>query len=456
MLFGALFVGSFAVLQRSVFGKETAEYTAIFPDAGGLTTGAKVLMSGVQIGQVKSVELASPGEARAVLAIHSDQQIPRGSTALLPASLISLGEKEVQIIPPASIAGYLQPGDSLAGSLGGPLDSFFPDSAETVRELNATLAALRKVVEDAELRDSLVGVMESSEKTIENFGMLAGRVDGLLARNQSNIDTMVRSVALSLENLQVVSEKVRDLAASGDLEARTMTLLDNMNSAVAAGKQLVEELDAMASDPEMRGALKSTMANVSTMSESGTKIAKNAETIAENAVTMSAEGAELMKKANVLADEVKTLLESFRKTVDKFQSPSGKLFPEMEMEAGLTHQTEPGHYRADFNLTWPMGQEKITFGLYDAFESNKLNLQLVKPLGDRLDLRYGVYASKPSVGVDYAFAPRLGLRSDLFGLNDPQFDLRLRFDFGNGLLGWAGVERLFDRNAPSIGVGIKR
>jgi phospholipid/cholesterol/gamma-HCH transport system substrate-binding protein len=119
-------------------------------------------------------------------------------------------------------------------------------------------------------------------------------------------------------------------------------------------------------------------------------------------------------------------------------------------------ETDPGRIRTDMNVTIPVGEENLTFGLYDAFESNKLNLQFSRNLNNYLALRYGVYASKPGVGVDYALAPRLNLRSDLFGLNEPQLDLRLGYRLDSRFNAWVGVERIFQRPMAAIGFGIKR
>jgi hypothetical protein len=48
------------------------------------------------------------------------------------------------------------------------------------------------------------------------------------------------------------------------------------------------------------------------------------------------------------------------------------------------------------------------------------------------------------------------LQSEIFGLNDTQFDVKARYDFGGGFLGWVGVERIFEDNAPAIGIGVRR
>jgi hypothetical protein len=50
----------------------------------------------------------------------------------------------------------------------------------------------------------------------------------------------------------------------------------------------------------------------------------------------------------------------------------------------------------------------------------------------------------------------MGFRVDLFGLNKTQLDMRARYNFGGGVHGWLGVDRVFDRNTPSIGIGFGR
>jgi phospholipid/cholesterol/gamma-HCH transport system substrate-binding protein len=191
------------------------------------------------------------------------------------------------------------------------------------------------------------------------------------------------------------------------------------------------------------------------MTESGTKIASKFETISGNGIEISAQTVELLKKANTLADDLKDLMKEAKGAVSKIKNPD-KIFPDVQLEADVSRQTRPGHTRTDINMRVPFGHETYLVGLYDAFESNKLNVQMVKTFNPRLDLRYGVYASKPGIGVDYRLAPNLWVRSDAFGLNETQFDLRARYDFGGGLSGWIGLERIFQDNSPAIGIGFRR
>ena len=458
VVFVGLLVATYAVLEKSFFAKPTDDYYVVFDNAGGLEPGARVLFAGVQIGAVTKVELITAGQAQATIAVEKNYQIPVGSRAVLPTSFISIGDRQVEIMPPpnAEKVAMLKPGDKIPGSLASPLANLIPNSEKTVEELNKTLVAFRELVQDPELKKSLTSLMGSSEKTAASFGGLADRMDALLARNTDQFETMLATTATSLENLQAVSYQVRKLVESGDIQDRTVKLLDNLNAAVESGQKLVAEMSSLAGDPEMRSNMKETLANVKTMSESGTRIASNAETITQNGVTVSDEAVKLARKANELAEKVDSLIETFKTTLERFKSGGTGLVNDTHFTADLVRETDPGRLRTDLNVIFPFGQERLQVGLYDAAESNKLNLQFGRDVSKSMALRYGVYASKPAVGVDYALAPRLNLRSDLFGLNEPQLDFRLAYQYGQDLSAWLGIERIFQRPMAAFGIGIKK
>jgi len=302
------------------------------------------------------------------------------------------------------------------------------------------------------LKDLMRTVSETSKK----FGNVAGRMDGLLAANQGKFGTLLTTTGETLKNMQAVSVEIKKMIAGGELQSKTTALLDNLNDAVVHGKTLVTDLQALVNDPDMRASLKDTMSNVKVMSDSGTKIAANAEVMSANGVDISEETKALMKKANALADQVQGMIEKFNNMVDRIGGKGKSLAQGLEFEATLAQETRPGRLRADANVFIPFGKDKVMFGLYDAFESNKINLQLQRQMGPNLGLRYGAYASKPGVGVDYTLGSKLGLRGDLYGLNDSRLDVRLGYRFGHGVEGWAGINNIFERTAPSFGVTIRK
>ncbi len=456
ILFGVLFIGVYATLQKSFFARQADVYYAVFADAGGLTTGSPVFLSGVQIGSVEKIDLVKPGEARVVLSIDKGRPIPEGSQAVLPTSFISIGDKQLQIVPPAAITNLLQPGDTIPGTLQKPLDSLLPNSEKTVEELNNTLIAVQKLLEDQQLKGGVTDLLATSQETAKKFGNLAGRIDGFMASNQGQVASMIKTTHASLMNLQAMSTEFRKLVESGQIQGKTTQLLDNMNAAVIQGQKLVADLQATANDPEIKASMKGTLKNFETMSQSGTRIAVDAEAMAKNGVVISEETVTLLKKANKLASDAEKLIEEFKKTVEKLEGKGKSMLPKVSAEAVAMRETNPGRTRADVNIDFSIGSDRFLIGMYDAFESNKINAQIYKAMGPSLDLRYGVYASKPGVGVDYSLAPKLKLRGDLFGLNDPQLDFRLRYEFGSGITGWLGMDRIFERNSPSFGVGIRK
>jgi phospholipid/cholesterol/gamma-HCH transport system substrate-binding protein len=458
IVFVGLLLATYAVLQRSAFAKETDDYYVEFANAGGIQAGAPVLLAGVRIGSVTKVELVTVGKARATIAIERGHQIPVGSRAVLPTSFLTIGDRQIEIVPPsdAERAAMLKPGDTIPGTLASPMQNIFPDSEKTIAELNATLVSFRELLEDEELRGGLKSLMATSEETVARFGGLAERMDTVISQNSKSLDTLLATTAVSLENLQAVTYEIRELVESGQIQDRTVALLDSLNTAVESGQKLIAELNSLASDPTMRTNLQETLANMRTMSESGTRIATSAEAMAENGVVVSDEAVKLAKKANELAVKVDELIETFKQTLQRFAPGAAALGTGVEFSADLVRESDPGRFRTDINVAVPLGREKLTLGLYDAAESNKLNAQFIRAIRGGMDLRYGVYASKPGIGVDYAFAPRLNFRADLFGLNDPQLDLRMAYRFDQGFSAWLGLERLFQRPAPALGFGIRK
>ncbi len=455
LIFMGLMLGAFAVLQKSFFSKPVELYYAEFPDAGGITSGSSVLMAGVKVGHVQEVKIVAPNKAKLTLAVEKGTFIPEHTTALIPASFISIGDMKIQLIVSAKDSGQLTPGSTIVGRLGSPLDAIAPESGKTLEEVNKTLVSIQGLLEDKGLKKDLSDLMKSVALTSKKFGMVAGHFDNLIVANQSKFSSLLASTSATLQNMQAVSLEVKKLVASGELQGKTTALLDNLNAAVIQGRELVSSLQGFVGDPEMRGNMKETLGNFKVMSESGTKIASNAEKMSANGIEISEETKTLMKKANQLADQVQSLIEKFNKTVDKI-GQGKNLVKDIEFEATLARESNPGRTRTDFNAYIPIGKEKAMLGIYDAFETNKVNLQFLKQTSPNLGLRYGVYAGKPGIGVDYDATSRLGLRGDLFGLNDPRLDFRLNYRISSGLSGWAGVNNIFEKVSPSVGVTIRK
>jgi phospholipid/cholesterol/gamma-HCH transport system substrate-binding protein len=455
VVFVGLLFGAYALLGKSLFAKESEVYYAEFADAGGVTPGTRVLLAGVRVGEVESVSLEGPALARVALSLAKGTVLPEGTTAQLPTSLIGFGDNPVLLIPPDRVEGRLFPGAVLAGVRPSALEGLLPDSKETIRELNATLAATRKLMEDRELKDSLVALLESGNKTLAEFGAIARETQGLLADNRVTIQAAMNDAARAMADVRKSTEMLAKLATDEQMQGQLRTIVANLESTSKKTDDLVGEINAMVTDPELRNPMKATMANVEKMSETGTKIVENTEVMTKNGIVVSEKAVEIADKASALADEASKVLKRLQEFFDKVPDVSVK---PIDVSMDLLRETRDARWRTDVNMALgkPLGDSTLHFGLYDAFEGNKVNLQLGKAFGNGSEYRYGIYASKPGVGVDFHVAPRFSLRGDWFDINNPRFDLRGRYEFGNGLVGWFGVDRLLNDNAPIIGIGIRK
>ncbi len=481
VIFLALVFGTYAALGQSLLGGRRAEYRIRFADAGGVTTGTKVLMAGVQVGLVRSVRLVSPTEAEAVFDAERSTVLPEGTTAVLPASLVGgLGDTRIDLVAPARSAPPLPPGSTLAGTKAGPLDALLPNAPATVEELTKTIRAGRAILEDRRLFDDIKALLASLNVTVQKAGSIAGRADGLLAENQGRLNAALASTTRTLGNVETASREVAKYAQSGKLQGNVDALFGELRKTTAEARGLVGEFQRLAADPSLRA----TTANVARITGSGTRIAANGEAITANAADASASAARiagtaegiakdgkeisarliaLTDKANVLAEKAAGLEDKVGNILGRFggdrkpgeKGGAGLALPTVGARLDLLRESDPGHTRTDLYLDLGFPKGAFSLGLYDAFESNRLIAQLARPFGGG-DLRYGIFAGKPGVGVDYPLGSNLAFRGDAWGLNDPRLDLRLRLGPRKGLYGWLGADRVFRDNAPTFGLGFSR
>jgi len=454
VLFGVLLVAAFAVLGRTVFAPKTSRYYAELDDAAGLNEGARVLMAGVRVGKVARIELVGPRRARLALEIDEGVRIPKGSRVELPQSLLGFGDNPVMVVPPPGETEPASPGEVFSGRVVSPLQALLPDSGETLRELNATLRAARGLLSDQRLLARFQELLDTSNRTVEKFGAVASGVAAVVSDNRATVARALKDAAQAIADVRKGIRMATDLLADPKYRSQAEAILASLASTGQKAESLVDSLNQLVNDPQLRQPMAGAAADLKTMTESGTRIAANTEKITANGVTVSEKAVVLADKAIELADEAKGVLTKLQGFFEKV--PSGGSLKNLRTRMDVVAELDPGRWRTDFEASLPVRDFTLHAGLFDAFETNKLTAQIGRPLGRAGEYRYGVYAGKPGFGVDFSLAPRLGIRTDLFGLNDPRVDFRARFDLGGDWVGWLGVNRAFDGNVPMVGIGIRR
>jgi ABC-type transporter Mla subunit MlaD len=424
--------------------------------------GTTILMSGVKIGTVASVTLATPKLARLTLEIDQRNPIPEGSTAQIQTALIGLGQQPVNIMPPARITGaVLPPGSIIPGSRASAIESFLPEAKDTIKELNKTLVATRELIQDQKLKGGVLKLLESTNHTVAQFGLIAQNANAMLGQNQATIQRAVNNAAAAMADIQKSTAIVARMAEDKRFQKDTFAIIENLNRTSAKANDLVANLNAFVTDPKLREPLQATMSNTAKITDTGTRIAANTEEMSKNGIEITKNGVIVSQKAIELADKAKDIADEAHSVLQKLGGVFGKKPgpSSLSMITGsldVMRESKPAHARTDVNFTIPLKDQNIHVGLFDAFESNKINAQLGKKFGNGSEILYGIYASKPGIGVDFRLAPRVYLRGDLFDINNPRGDIRARIEFGNGFYGWLGVNQVFKDNAPLIGVGFRK
>ena len=201
------------------FINQTKEYSAYFAEAGGLTTGAGVQVSGFEVGQVSSIELDGP---QVLVTFTVDDDIALGDRT--EAAIKTKGLLGTKILEVMSRGDGRQEGTIPRDRTTSPyqLPDALGDLATTISGLNTNqLSDSLRVVADTfsetppELRVAVEGVARFSETLNERDAQLrelltnANKSTAVLAERSDQIVTLVADTNALLAELQSQSAAAR-------------------------------------------------------------------------------------------------------------------------------------------------------------------------------------------------------------------------------------------------------
>ncbi|MCV7301584.1 MCE family protein [Mycobacterium barrassiae] len=253
------------------FLNQTNEYSAYFAEAGGLTSGVAVQVSGFQVGEVQSIELDGP---QVLVKFTVDKDIALGdrteaaikTKGLLGTKILevmSRGEGRLQgIIPKDRTTSPYQLPDALgelATTISGLDTTQLSDSlrvvadtfSETPPELRVAVEGVARFSEtlnerDAELRELLTNANKSTAVLAERSDQIVSLVadtNALLAELQNQaaaVDQISGSVSALSQQLQgFIDENRETMKPAIDKLNGVLTVLDNRKERLQKGLKLV-------------------------------------------------------------------------------------------------------------------------------------------------------------------------------------------------------------------------
>lgn len=454
LLFGALLALAFTFVGDPLLKPKRSLYYADFTDAANVQAGAIVTMAGVKIGTVDAVRLKGPTNAEMTLALDPDVKVPADSVAVIPTSLLAIGEQRIELTAGGRSKSFLAVGGRIPGMRASFLESFLPESQRTFELLNANLEETRKLLGDQGIKPKLDAVLASSDETIKQLGLLLADARTVVRTNQSTLREILVNASGAIEDLRKGIVAVNSIVADPKLSDDIRAIVYSLSTTASKTEKLVSDLNAAVAGLDLKETITATLANVERITGTGTEIADNAKAISADGRVMTSKMVELVEEAKGIAEEAKSLVEKLNKYADRL---GGEIrVPKVQANLESSRNFETNRFQTNVTATYPLGPTRyLVGGIYDVTESNKVIAQYGQGFGSG-SLRYGVYASKAGIGVDWPLSSRLTLTGDLFDPNDIKLNLRARLNFGDDWYGWIGADNLLYKAEPTIGFGIRR
>src|SRR5437660_11278819 len=189
-----------------------------------------------------------------------------------------------------------------------------------------------------------------------------------------------------------------------------------MRQTVEDVERTLVEVRGMVADPETRENLATTLANVRDASANLREASGSLRQTATDVQGLTSDPKVQTDLRETISGARQTMGEATRLLPRINQSAgtggdrtagSRQRLRDIDLQLDVQQTTRPGRPRVDVNATLPGGHGRFTrLGVYDFGESSKLNVQLGRPIGDEMALRYGLHASHLGVRLD--LTPRGG------------------------------------------------
>lgn len=507
---GAL-LGTMFVLNRSRQIGDAQSVQVSFDNVQGVTPGAAVLLRGVRVGEVIDVDLDEDGRPLLSLLIAGKVPLSRKDGFRIATAALSFSPPNIEILPDY-YAGTPQAEITegpYRGVGGAGAEELFRQSRDLLMSVTQltdrvteVVGSLAEFTDNPAVREGLitttknftlvsesgVRIAKGMEVTVGQVGRLVAQFDTTAARLDEALEganALIAEFQGAAANTKGITEDARELVANAsgliedsrglvretqsavtetkatvtDTRERVGKLFDNLDRSIATLNQTLLEAQDLIGDDETRAEFKATLANLREASASLAAISNDVR-----GVTSDPEVQQDLKAAIAgLRDATEQASETFRRVNDllgKTKKKSDKVkgnLRQISYNVETTYSFRNHRARVDANLLLPWtGRTFFTTGLYDLGEGSRLNLQMGREVVKGAHVRYGFYAGKLGFGTDFGPRSRPYLFMNVFGVEDPQVDVRARLPLFYGLDFSFGLDDVTDKSRPILGFEYRR
>jgi len=507
----AALLGTLWVINRGRTFRETKTVLVVFEDAQGVTPGAEVKLRGVKVGEVTKIELDE--QQRPVLTLRVPAKLPlsRKDGFRISTPALSFSPPNIEILPDyyadrptAQLATGPYQGINEAGA-----EEVFSKSRDLLdnldqltRRVTEVVGTLADLTEDPEVKQGMVTIAKNfttvsesgvriargMESTVSHVNQLAAKFDStadhldqtLVAANDlvkqfqdaaTNVTDTTEDAKRLVSDSRDLVKDTRDLVKHtdsavqttqntvSDTRERVTRLFDSLDESVKTLNETLTAAQDVIGDPKTKEDLKSTLANLKGASENLAGVSKDVRGVTSDPAVQD----DLKAAIAGLRDASEAAGEAFRRVNDLLGKGKPKLdrihgnLKQTSFQSETVFSSRNDRTRLDANFILPWDRRTFfTAGFYDLGESSRINLQAGRQLVPGANVRYGFYAGRLGVGLDFGPRNRPNLFVNLFGLRDQQLDIRARLPLWSGFNFTAGFDDLTDKDSLVIGLDYRR
>lgn len=244
VLGGLLFVATAIFLLGDVtFEKRYALYVS-FSDVANLTKDSPVKLSGVEVGQVKNIELQD-SRARVVCSIRKGVEIFKDAEFTIGSTGI-IGSKYLQIDQGRRAAGVIEPETTVPGT----------DPVSIEKSLAKTLNSMQKMMDDMNTDGPRGSLTKNLKETVANVRDMTASLNDLIESSRPRMEK-------ALERTDDITAKLDSLLAKSNLMMASLTSSTGTIGALLHDEQMKKDVkETIASVRETAGTAKDVFGRI--------------------------------------------------------------------------------------------------------------------------------------------------------------------------------------------------
>lgn len=417
----------------------------LFTEVRGIEQGTAVMMAGIKVGTVRGVSLTPANKAMVEVLIQQGTDIPEGSQFRI-ASVSLLGDRYIEIVPGPSQNPKVRPEQTLVGTEAFNLDDFFTRVEMILVRVDRLGELAEGWLGDPTIKQGTQQMVKNLEAASAGAVTLVAEMNSIVSENRAtvsqsaaNVTAATRNIADATESLSGAFAQIETLTASTSPEdiqsvmANIRAATEQLNSAIATMDRVAANFETFSSDPELQGDIKASAHNIRLTTESAREAVESAKAVVDRV-------GEIVGVGRVPSAPVEY------RPLPGGRGPKGQMLYNFDSE----------RTRADVNYDFQYSADSfLRAGVFDAGETNKINLQAGKVTNNLAAYRFGLYQSRLGLGYDFLAPGGWLIESDIYRPSRLRLDVKGSREITPEARGVFGFENLLGGPQAVLGVQLK-